>query len=638
KTDREGDVVMEGGISRPGDRGGRGGRGRGGRGRGGGINTERLQRDILKHVGDGARPASMRNITPDRQSSLVELQVTGWVNSKASSNEDRGVSSLITFLERHATKRSAIFRQRGGKAATGSRINRSRVEGDILHIFVPQQEYEAYSRLNNFVFAGKPIIVTCENPPRSRSPHNSATSPEPPNEVQQLIQDFLSRRFDPSSNLLRLNALGTDEKLQEIGMFKTEETQGKFFLATMKVCSAQFQTAEEKRETIQSVSLADNSLLNLSIVTSLAQTFPDLKNLDLSGNKIENTSALIAWRHKFRLLEQLLLNNNPIEKLQPGWEVEVMKWFPKLRVLNGIEVRTDAQLAQMDEPKAIPWVMKPDFNDENDIVQNLLLEFFPAYDSDRAALANKYYDKDCSFSININTHALRDKDVQDPMQKQAWDPYIRFSRNLKHLNNPNVRTIRKVTGPEEIAKIWTQLPATRHPALTSDFHKWVIECHAQQGVRDPTNTYPQGLLGFVVTIHGEYEEPISARQDRTMRRSFDRTFIVGPGGPTGVRIQSDILTVRAYGGFSAFRAQVAKQEELQLNQQLGLPGVALAMAPAPAPIAPVMERDQMVLEVAKVTGLTAAAATQCLEQSNWDLHTALVTFETYKAALPADAF
>ncbi|KAF2806659.1 uncharacterized protein BDZ99DRAFT_448095 [Mytilinidion resinicola] len=625
ETDREGDVVMDGGISRSAEGRGRGGRGRGGRGRGGGINTERLQREVLKHVGDGARPPSMRNITPDRQSSLVELQVTGWLNSKASSNDDRGVSSLITFLERHATKRSALFRQRGGKAATGSRIKRSRVEGDTLHIFVLQQEYESYSRLNNFVFAGKSITVTCENPPRSRSPHNSGTSPEPANEVQQLIQDLLSRRFDYSSKLLSLNALGTDEQLQEIGMFKTPETQSKFFLATMKVCSAQFQTAEEKRETIQSVSLADNNLPNLSIVTSLAQTFPDLKNLDLSGNKIENTSALGAWRHKFRHLEQLLLNNNPIEKLQPGWEVEVMKWFPKLRLLNGIQVRTDAQLAQMDQSKAIPLVQAPDFRDEGGIVQNLLLKFFTAFDSDRPALANMYYDNDCSFSLNVNTHALRDKDAQE-MLKQSWDPYIRISRNLKHLNNPKVRTNRKITGPEEITKTWAQIPATRHPALTSEFHKWVIECASQPGVPDPTGTYPQGVTGFMVTVHGEYEEPIPSRQDRTMRRSFDRTFVLGPGGPLKVRILSDILTVRAYGGSAAFR--------------LGLPVAAPIIAPvvAPAAMTPVTEQDLMVLELAKITGLTLEVAKQCLETSNWNLHTAMGTFETHKATLPPTAF
>jgi hypothetical protein len=69
----------------------------------GGILSAANQRAILKHAGAGDVAMKGPKTAPSR--GLAELKVTGWNKSKASTNPDGGVSSLITWLEKKASNR-----------------------------------------------------------------------------------------------------------------------------------------------------------------------------------------------------------------------------------------------------------------------------------------------------------------------------------------------------------------------------------------------------------------------------------------------------------------------------------------------------------------------------------------------------
>ena len=109
KADRDGDLAMDGPIK---GRGGRVGKSSGsanprkdltaGKGKGG-ILSAANQRAILKHAGAGDVAMKGPKNAPSR--GLAELKVTGWNKSKASTNPDGGVSSLITWLEKKASNR-----------------------------------------------------------------------------------------------------------------------------------------------------------------------------------------------------------------------------------------------------------------------------------------------------------------------------------------------------------------------------------------------------------------------------------------------------------------------------------------------------------------------------------------------------
>lgn len=59
----------------------------------------------------------MRDSRPSNgpTSGSVQLQITGWHKSRAASNDDKGVSALVTFLE----KRAAISQRKHKKAGKG---------------------------------------------------------------------------------------------------------------------------------------------------------------------------------------------------------------------------------------------------------------------------------------------------------------------------------------------------------------------------------------------------------------------------------------------------------------------------------------------------------------------------------------
>lgn len=108
KADRDGDLAMDGPAK---GRGGRVGKSSGtnarkdltaGKGKGG-ILSAANQRAILKHAGAGDVAMKGSKSVPSR--GLTELRVSNWNKSKASTNPDGGVSSLITWLEKKASNR-----------------------------------------------------------------------------------------------------------------------------------------------------------------------------------------------------------------------------------------------------------------------------------------------------------------------------------------------------------------------------------------------------------------------------------------------------------------------------------------------------------------------------------------------------
>ena len=88
----------------------------------------------------------------------------------------------------------------------------------------------------------------------------------------------------------------------------------------------------------------------------------------------------------------------------------------------------------------------------------------------------------------------------------------------------------------------------------------------------------------MVIVHGSFEEPAVGGAHVTARRSFDRTFIIGPGaGLGGIRVISDVLSLRAYGGHEGI-IQLTQPPPVnpQQPQLLSLPQQPMPPPPSPA--------------------------------------------------------
>ena len=502
---------------------------------------------------------------------------------------------------------------------------------NTLYIWVSKDTADTVLKLNGYEFTKAKITIERLPPPLT------------PAQIREKMTAMLGRRYNAQAKLLDLSALGTDPEFANTGMFESHSTESKFFPALMAVCSQQFESGQAKREAIVSVTLANNTLPNVKSVLDLGYTLPDLKNLDLSNNELKSLEALEPWKRRFHSLEHLILSGNPLESTEPNYQQEIVRWFRSLRMLNNVQVRTDDEVALAKKSFPIP-IKGPVFKDESGIGENFIKQFFPAYDSDRPSLLNAFYDASSRFSLSVNTSAPRAKDHQPA----GWDQYIKKSRNLKKLTHLPARMSREYKGVERIREGWTSLPATRHPALDSD--KWCIECHATAGLPGiaSSSNNDNNLNGLILTIHGEFSEVDSSNGQTTNQRSFDRTFVLGPGaGLGGIRVVNDIMVVRAYGGHEAWKPNseaptvaaappppstelsVVKLPSNEVNglnlpDGFGVAGVGKTEEQA--------QKELLALELTKATRLTLDYSVMCLEQVNWDLDSAGAAFEEVRVS------
>ena len=499
-------------------------------------------------------------------------------------------------------------------------------------------------QLSGFSFAGAPLTTEkydqstsgmLDQPMLSAMAQNGSSSSAA--ETKAKMTTILGKRYTQETKLLDLSKLGSDPDLLSMGIFGSTSTESKFFPALMKVWELNFDNATARREAVESVSLAHNQLANISAVTTLAQTIPDLKNLDLSNNEFKDAQSLIGWRWKFRNLEFLDLSNTPFSA-DPTFKDTMLKWYPKLRILNNIQVRTAEELAAQKKTP-IP-VQAPYFQDESQIAENFVRAFFAGYDNDRSDLLNGVYDGHSTFTLNVNTSAPRAQQTEPA----PWDPYIKKSRNLLKISHLPARMSRTYTGGEKIRELWTSLPATRHPDITAHPEQWLIECYPIPGLPDVSGQSSTGVGGLLIMVHGKFDE-INGTKVET--RSFDRTFIIGPGsGMGGIRVISDILCLRAYGGHDAWAPEIppavpqaAPPAAPQATpQSVVVPGAPEGYGmPAPGKADAQVQQEQLVLQMSSNTRMTLQYSEMALSGNGWNMEAALKNFEELKVSFDSES-
>lgn len=197
---------------------------------------------------------------------------------------------------------------------------------------------------DNAAFASSHLKITAPNlgsitnPAETRS--NAIISEAGPKNGDTIntiktLEEVLHMRYNVESKFLDLTKLGEDPLLKQNGFFELNTTASKMFPALMQVADKKFVNAQQKRDTVHTVSLGYNQLKDIHVVTSLSVTFPDIKNLSLEGNDIATWTGLDSWRNRFKNLEQLVLMGNPICRL-PGFQEEAMRRWPMLQMLDNV--------------------------------------------------------------------------------------------------------------------------------------------------------------------------------------------------------------------------------------------------------------------------------------------------------------
>lgn len=481
-----------------------------------------------------------------------------------------------------------------------------------MEIAAAREDAEELVKVNDFTFAGAKLVITDHNGSLAEARQSRASAEE----LKSKLTNVLSLRYIVDGKLLKLDGLGQDPALVEMGFLESKERAEKLIAVMMKICDDLFKTLKDKMDNVHSISLANNGITTVQQVESVADTFPDLLNLDLSGNGITKASGLAPWKGKFRKLHTLYITNNPMDVADPKVRAELVAFFPKLTDINGEQLTPEhlEQLRTLTKPRPIPQ-HGPDFRDVNGLGEAFLVDLFALFDTDRLSLLAKYYDDESQFSLAVDTNAIRDKDAPS----LPWSLYIQKSRNLTRITSDHGRRSRLFTGREIIYPIWNELPPTKHPDIKTDTAKFIMDCHLLPGLVDPHGQAPSSD-GLIILVHGQFEEVEKSSGNRGLR-SFSRSIVLGPGKPGGsvIRVISDMFSLRAFNA---------------------LPNVLAApAAPATGPANNDAEvRQAQIAELCKLTGMTPTYSEMCLADSGWSFDRAVAVFNEKKAVLPAEAF
>jgi len=505
-------------------------------------------------------------------------------------------------------------------------------------ISVRQDDVPDLLRLNGFVYAGAALTITEteEKMPSAEEKISRAAA-----ETKQKLTAVLAKRYSPEQKLLDLSALGADDILSSMGTFDSQNLAEKAFKALVHLASSQYTNADEKKEAMQAVSMARNEINDVDQVFQLAHSLPDLRRLDLSGNKLDSLAKISKWQHRFRFLEELHLTDNPI-MTQENVVPQLLEWFPSLQNLNGQQIRTPQEAAlalKALDPTPLPQFPSNLRDGNNNVAGAFLQTFFPLFDTDRARLVSEFYDQDSSFSLSVIANTSR------PL---PWKSYLKFSRNVQRLGARSPMAMQRLfTGGSLIADLWKSLPATMHPPIDQP-GQWLVDCHTFPHLADPSGH--GSATGLMINIHGQFEEA-DATNNLFGTRTFSRVFILGPSMPSippaqhPYRVISDQLTLHGW------KARASPASEVPVAPSV--PAAAPALVVPELPVVPVASmvpavpvataeaalKAQMIEELSKRTGMTAQYSELCLSGSaNWNFDLALRSFEELRANLPAIAF
>ncbi|KAG0046781.1 nuclear mRNA export, poly(A)+RNA binding protein [Gryganskiella cystojenkinii] len=467
-------------------------------------------------------------------------------------------------------------------------------------------------------------------------------------------------------------------------------------------------TAAELFPDATTISFAQNHLHSVEPIESLAQQFPGLVNLSLRGNVIrEFRDVERLGGSKLPNLRELILADNPIRDQEVAssgddlsYRSRITRLFPSIQVLDQLPVPPRISFGQSGDStgaapvqSTLPVPIRGNFFDTpstETTVLEFLTCFFMIYDSNRGALEHMY-DSSATFSYQIaDIHPNMPKRRDHTSRKsQDWDPYALKNRDLSETRDLIQRTATLHVGNEAIVRQGLlKLPSSAHDL--SDASKICVDAW-QTGSLLPT-------VCIYVMVHGEFEEPRApgamssssrgrgrgGRNDgygsrngpSTIRRSFDRTFIIAPAPPGTFAatqgwkciIVSDQLTVRNHNGSEAWKPDVGlnvpssitaavsgstgslgSSSSTSLNGANVNPNAASVMQlgqqlqkqfNAQSSAGPDLSQEQQakIQELQRITGLTYSYALDCLNTTGWDLQLGVALVSEKRTSLPLDAW
>lgn len=598
---------------------------RGGRGNRGGFG----QNNAFAHNGN-------------RQNSDVEVEIFGWNGASP--------SECIAFISRKC--KVTVTNYSVNPSTGGLRgFVRSAFDADLL------------TNWSGVRFAGDSLKISKVN--NQQGGIGSTNQNRGGDNTIETLTMFLKLRYNAEIKLLNLSSVQQDPTLSAKGFFGSISTTSKFFPALMKI-------AGDLKLEVTSADLSNNNLTDLSTISTLAVTFPNLQNLALLNNRLARVKVFESWKKKLSFLRELILAGNPLLNVTNQKEVvtiksELLKVFPHLVVLDGELLRNEEVLRKnLTLPFERPQAMFFQDSEVQALLTNFITNFYNLWDSNRQQLMILYQDQS-QFSYQVDSSSPR---AFDPKDTPDYTYYLPQSRNLSRISSAKARIGRLAQGQEQIFKLFSQLPKTQHDLMTKPDDFSMEACRLPQ------------MGAICITLHGSFMEtapPDNLEQVNNSqphnrnkyqpkkkkiplgRKGFDRTMVVIPGPENSMIVASDLLCIRAEVDSSAFRPDTNVKAPAQVSPSPG-PGVGPvvpppdaginpSVTPTPVPGAPTTAdlpaeikatfnavQQELLVKILLETKLNIQYGVMLCQQSNWDYQQCITNFKSSASSLPPDAF
>lgn len=556
----------------------------------------------------------------NQMQNMVSVSVRGWGNATQ--------QDLLNFVSRK----------------TRISIRNSQVQGDAIVGQVTPQEADQLVKFSGYRFAGNSLKI-----------EKVGGAAQSTSDTISVLRNVLMRRYNAQTRMLDLGNLFNDPELVQRGMApKNSNTQSKMFPAMMKVAS------KEPTMIVESINLSDNNLKDVTGITTLAQTFPDLKNLCIANNNISRFHSLEVWKNKFKHLRELLMMNNPVtaDRL---YRSEMLRIFPKLVILDNVLVRDENKLNSI---YGLPIRQTQFFFEDNGLASSstdFVSNFLNLWDTNRMQLMGLYTPQS-QFSLSVDS-SVPASTVPNAQATPTLGYYLPLSRNVSKISSDKTIQERLHLGPEAIYNVFKSLPLTKH-FLHEQPHAYSVQAW----------TFPQ-VQGFIISLHGHFNETekpeidatkpassqgssrgrrynhsfSSASTTKLSQKSFDRTWVLVPSPNGSVIIASDSFTVRPYADGAWYKLDsipaqqqvsppLAQTPPITSLPQQQIPASATLQLPADiqAKLSPIQLELLQKLHIE--TKLNTEYTYMLAEQSMWNYDNAIQGFRNSANNLPREAF
>lgn len=563
-------------------------------------------------------------------SQKVKIGVVNWQNA---SKQD-----LLQFILRN----------------TGIMVVDSLVEGSMLVGYVANTiQAQQLVNWSDAKFAGRTLRFT-----QLKEANGAGTS-----KTIELLRNVILQRYDAQNKMLNLSNLFNDPILLQNGLLNSIATKTRAFPALLKVAS------EEISIVIESINLADNKLKDITLLSTLPQYFPHLRNLCLANNQLNRTQLLDSWRNKFLNLQELLMINNSMVKYY-NYRNEILKIFPKLVMLDNVMVRDSDKLNKIYR---FPFKLQQ-FLFENNSIGSMATEFITNYlniwDSNNRSQLINLYTPETQFSLVVDSN-IPSSSVARADTNPSFGYYIANSRNRLRITHENTLQQRLAKGPQQIMDLFNKLPLSKHNLVEIP-----LDYKMESIVYSAVN-------GFLLILHGCFEEtgkPLhtedknnanatsnnngivrtsqrsrryassynpatsnSLSNTKLSRKSFDRIFTIVSMNGTLI-IASELFTVRAYtprswcnDELNSTHKNIPTQMPTPLNTMNSvLPSTLNIPMDIQQKLTPF--QVDIVKKINQTTKLNLQYSLMLAEQSNWSYEVCIQNFQSNFNNLPPDAF